>query len=40
MIPPSTAVSPVEYISITINGGYTGLEERKKFYEIAKSVLV
>ena len=32
-------VTPVEYISITINGGRNGLEERKKFYERAKKVL-
>ncbi len=33
-------VSPVEFISITINGGYNGMEERKKFYAAAKRVLV
>ena len=33
-------VSPVEYISLAINGGYNGMEERKKFYAIAKRVLV
>lgn len=33
-------VSPVEFISITINGGYNGMAERKKYYEIAKRVLV
>jgi putative chitinase len=33
-------VSPVEFISITINGGYNGMAERKKYYEIAKKVLV
>jgi len=32
-------VSPVEFISITINGGYNGMDERKKYYAIAKSVL-
>lgn len=32
-------VSPVEYISLTINGGYNGMEERKKYYAIAKSIL-
>jgi putative chitinase len=32
-------VSPVEYISLTINGGYNGIDERKKFYERAKRVL-
>ena len=32
-------ISPVEYISITINGGRNGLEERKKFYERAKNIL-
>jgi putative chitinase len=33
-------VSPVEFISITINGGYNGMEERKKYYAIAQRVLV
>ena len=33
-------VSPVEYISLTINGGYRGMEERKKFYALAQQVLV
>jgi putative chitinase len=32
-------VSPVEFISLTINGGYNGMEERKKYYAIAESVL-
>lgn len=32
-------VSPVEFISITINGGYNGMDERKKYYSIAKTVL-
>ncbi len=32
-------VPPVEYISITINGGKNGLEERKKFYERAKKAI-
>jgi putative chitinase len=32
-------VSPVEYIGMTINGGYNGMDERKKFYERAKKVL-
>ena len=32
-------VSPVEFISITINGGYNGMDERKKYYAIAQSVL-
>ena len=32
-------VSPIEFISITINGGYNGMDERKKFYAIAKKVL-
>ena len=31
-------VPPVEYISITINGGRNGLEDRKKFYERAKKI--
>jgi putative chitinase len=34
------SVSPVEFISITINGGYNGIEERKNFYAKAKQVLV
>lgn len=33
-------LSPVEYISIRVNGGYNGMEERKKFYERAKKVLI
>ena len=33
-------VSPVEYISLTINGGYHGMEERKKYYALAQQVLV
>jgi putative chitinase len=33
-------VSPVEFISITINGGYNGMDDRKKYYSIAKSVLI
>lgn len=33
-------VSPVEFISITINGGYNGMEERKKFYQIAMGILI
>ena len=32
-------VSPVEFISITINGGYNGMDERKKYYAIAQGVL-
>ncbi|TLU82858.1 MAG: glycoside hydrolase [Chlorobium sp.] len=32
-------VSPVEFISITINGGYNGMDERKKNYAAAKRVL-
>ena len=32
-------VSPVEYISIRVNGGLNGLEDRKKFYERAKVAL-
>jgi putative chitinase len=32
-------VSPVEFISITINGGYNGMDERKNYYAIAKGVL-
>lgn len=33
-------VSPVEYISLAINGGYNGMDERKKYYAIAQRVLV
>ena len=33
-------VSPAEYISLTINGGYRGMEERKKYYALAQQVLV
>jgi len=33
-------VSPVEYISLTINGGYRGMDERKKFYALAQQVLI
>lgn len=33
-------VSPVEFISISINGGLNGIDERKKFYALAKGVLV
>jgi len=33
-------VSPVEFISISINGGLNGINERKAFYALAKSVLV
>ena len=33
-------VPPVEFISITINGGYNGMDERKKYYALAQSVLV
>jgi putative chitinase len=32
-------VSPVEFISITINGGYNGMDDRKKYYAIAQRVL-
>ena len=32
-------VSPIEFISITINGGYNGMDERKKYYAIAQGVL-
>ena len=33
-------VSPVEYIGIAINGGYNGMDQRKKYYAIARRVLV
>jgi putative chitinase len=32
-------VSPIEFISITINGGYNGMDERKKYYAIAQGML-
>ena len=32
-------VSPIEFISITINGGYNGMDERKRYYAIAQRVL-
>jgi putative chitinase len=33
-------VSPIEYISLTINGGYRGMDERKKFYALAQQALI
>jgi putative chitinase len=30
---------PVEFIALTINGGYNGMAERKRFYAAAKQVL-
>lgn len=33
-------VPPVEYISMTINGGRNGLKDRIKFYSVARSILV
>jgi putative chitinase len=33
-------VSPVEFISITVNGGYNGMDERKKFYALGRNVLI
>lgn len=33
-------VSPVESISITINGGYNGMDDRKRLYSLAKNVLI
>ena len=33
-------VSPVEFISITINGGYTGMDDRKQAYAMAQRVLL
>jgi len=33
-------VSPIEYISISINGGYNGMKARKAFYFTAKKVLI
>lgn len=32
-------VSPVEFISMTINGGKNGLDDRKKYYQRAREVL-
>ncbi len=34
------AVSPVEFISITINGGYNGMDDRKRAYAMAQRVLI
>jgi putative chitinase len=34
-----TDMSPIEYITYRINGGWNGLEDRKKFYERAKIVI-
>ena len=33
-------VSPVEFISITINGGYNGMDDRKQAYAMAQRVLL
>lgn len=33
-------VSPVEYVSLTVNGGTKGMDERKKYYTIAQQVLI
>lgn len=33
-------LSPLEYITLRINGGFRGYEERLKFYEQAKSIIV
>ena len=33
-------VSPVEFISITINGGYNGIDDRKQAYAMAQRVLL
>jgi putative chitinase len=33
-------VTPVEYISITINGGFNGMEDRKNYYAVARQLLV
>lgn len=32
-------VTPVEYISISVNGGYNGMADRKKFYALGREVL-
>lgn len=32
-------VSPVEFISLAVNGGYNGMEERKIFFKRARAVL-
>jgi len=36
---PPVALSPVEYISVVINGGTNGLEQRKLFYQRARTAL-
>lgn len=33
------SVSPVEFISLTINGGYNGMDERRKHYATAQRLL-
>ena len=33
-------VSPVEFISITVNGGYNGMDDRKRAYVMAQRVLI
>lgn len=33
------SVSPIEFISLTVNGGYNGMEDRKKNYQRAKIAL-
>lgn len=33
-------LSPVEYISYRVNGGFNGLSKRKEFYERAKTIIV
>lgn len=33
-------LSPVEFISITINGGYNGMDDRKQAYAMARRVLL
>ena len=33
-------VSPVEFISLTVNGGYNGIDDRKQLYATALSVLI
>lgn len=33
-------LSPIEYITWRVNGGFNGLADRKKFYERAKNIII
>lgn len=34
------SITPIEYITLRINGGQNGIEQRKKFYDRCKDVIV